>query len=73
MCNADVAINTLFWESPAKVQGARPGSRKCINWERLEAWAENRILISSDRETFLKTLVVPFGTAGSVGPVDLLR
>ncbi|KAI0102798.1 hypothetical protein GGR51DRAFT_526242 [Nemania sp. FL0031] len=72
MCNVDVTINTLFWESPGKVQGTRAGSRRCINWDRLEAWAEDRILISSDRETFLRTLVVPFGAAGSVGPVDLL-
>ncbi|KAI0436442.1 hypothetical protein F4803DRAFT_542274 [Xylaria telfairii] len=73
MCNADLTINTLFWETPEKVQGARPGPRKCIDWDRLEAWADDRILIASDRETFLETLVLPFDAPGSTGPVDLPR
>ncbi|KAI1178234.1 hypothetical protein F4777DRAFT_130811 [Nemania sp. FL0916] len=73
MCNADVTVNTLVWENSQKVRGARPGPRKCIDWNQLEAWAADRILIASDRDTFLETLVVPFDDAGSMGPVELLR
>ncbi|KAI8945736.1 hypothetical protein F4801DRAFT_567223 [Xylaria longipes] len=69
MCNADVSINTLFWETPNKVQGARPGPRKCVDWDHLQSWADNRTLTASDRKTFLATMVVPFDEPGSVGPV----
>lgn len=68
MCNADVTINTLFWETPTKVQGTRPGPRKCVDWDRLQSWAEDRTLTASDRETFLANLVVPFDDIGSMGP-----
>ncbi|KAI1137266.1 hypothetical protein F5Y05DRAFT_419716 [Hypoxylon sp. FL0543] len=73
MCNADVTINTLLRESPSQVLGARPGPRKCIDWDRLQAWADDRTLSASDGETFLATLVVPFDESGSIGPVELLR
>ncbi|KAI0198220.1 hypothetical protein F4808DRAFT_266836 [Astrocystis sublimbata] len=72
MCNADLSINTLFWETPTKVQGARPGLRKCVNWDLLQSWAEDRTLTAKDRESFLATLVVPFEKPGSIGPIDLL-
>jgi hypothetical protein len=68
MCNADVAINTYFWEDPHKIKGSRAKTRKCTDWSRLQAWADERTLSASDRDAFLETLV-PMGQAGSIGPV----
>ncbi|KAI1387153.1 uncharacterized protein F4822DRAFT_429914 [Hypoxylon trugodes] len=72
MCNADVAINTLLWDGPSKVKGARPGPRKCTDWGRLQAWADDKTLAEKDLKTFLATAVVPFDEIGSVGPTELL-
>ncbi|KAI0897749.1 hypothetical protein F4806DRAFT_375667 [Annulohypoxylon nitens] len=72
MCNADVTMNTLFWESPSRVLGER-GPRKCTDWNRLQAWADDRTITAKDRETLLTTMVVPIDEIGSIGPIDLLR
>lgn len=60
MCNADVSINTYFWENPRTIKGSRAKTRKCTDWSRLQAWADERTLSASDRDAFLETLV-PMG------------
>lgn len=67
MCNADVAINTYFWETPQKIKGSRAKTRKCTDWGRLQSWADERTLSASDKDAFLETLV-PMGQTGSIGP-----
>ncbi|KAK0609935.1 hypothetical protein B0T17DRAFT_629454 [Bombardia bombarda] len=57
MCNADVSVNTFFWENPRKIKGDRSGPRKCTNWDRLQAWADERTVQYDDINQFLATLV----------------
>ncbi|KAI1204065.1 uncharacterized protein F4807DRAFT_449050 [Annulohypoxylon truncatum] len=68
MCNADLTVNTYFWESSKRIRGDRSGHRKCMNWERIQAWAEERSLAARDRDSFIATLV-PSDEAGTLGPV----
>lgn len=68
MCNADATINTFFWENPTKIDGDRSGPRKCVDWNRFQAWADERRLGFSGREAFLATLI-PSDDPGTMGPV----
>ncbi|KAI1325442.1 hypothetical protein F5Y16DRAFT_401443 [Xylariaceae sp. FL0255] len=40
MCNADLKLNTYRYETPEQVRGDRSGTRKCTNWDRIQAWAD---------------------------------
>ncbi|KAI1771727.1 hypothetical protein F4818DRAFT_445058 [Hypoxylon cercidicola] len=44
MCNADVTINTFSWDNPSKLEGNRSGPRKCVDWNSIQAWADERRL-----------------------------
>ncbi|XXH05942.1 hypothetical protein Hte_012385 [Hypoxylon texense] len=68
MCNADVTINTFFWENPNKIDGNRAGPRKCVDWSRLQAWADERSLGLGGKEAFLTTLI-PSDDPESMGPM----
>ncbi|KAI1120825.1 hypothetical protein F5Y10DRAFT_289256 [Nemania abortiva] len=57
MCNVDVTLNTYFWLSSHEIKGNRTGSRKCTDWNHLQAWADERTLRASGKEEFLASLV----------------
>ncbi|KAI0543947.1 hypothetical protein F4679DRAFT_566706 [Xylaria curta] len=57
MCNADVTVNTYFWQTPFEIKGKRDGPRKCMDWSLIEAWADERSLNASSRAQFLDSLV----------------
>ncbi|KAI2637706.1 hypothetical protein GGS26DRAFT_544846 [Hypomontagnella submonticulosa] len=67
MCNADVAINTFFWDAQGEIEANRTGPRKCTNWDRISEWADERRLTLQSREQFRPTLV-PSDEPGSIGP-----
>jgi len=48
-----------------------PVPRKCIDWDSLQAWADERALNASDEGYFLSTLI-PSHEPGSSGPADLM-
>ncbi|KAI0418435.1 hypothetical protein F5X98DRAFT_338057 [Xylaria grammica] len=57
MCNADVTLNTYFWQTPFEIKGKRDGPRKCTDWSLIEAWADERSLNATNRTQFLDSLV----------------
>ncbi|KAI1119771.1 hypothetical protein F5Y10DRAFT_291012 [Nemania abortiva] len=57
MCNADVTINTYFWESPDEIKGKSSGRRRCTDWDRIQAWADDRTISFADHESLLSSLV----------------
>ncbi|KAI0910067.1 hypothetical protein F4823DRAFT_387654 [Ustulina deusta] len=57
MCNADVSVNTFFWENKYKIKGDRSGARKCTNWDSIQAWADKRTVQYTGIDEFLARLV----------------
>ncbi|KAI0433808.1 hypothetical protein F5Y09DRAFT_338176 [Xylaria sp. FL1042] len=62
-CNADMTFNTYAWKSPHELRGIRSGSRRCTNWSRIQAWADERDFKGTPWE-MLATLV-PMDTEDS--------
>jgi len=65
MCNADVSINTYFWEDTHTIKGDRSGARKCTDWNRIQAWADERTVEYVNTDDFLAGLVQS-GETGSI-------
>ncbi|KAI0186505.1 hypothetical protein EV127DRAFT_371071 [Xylaria flabelliformis] len=57
MCNADVSVNTFFWEDPNTIKGDRSGNRKCVDWDSIQAWADGRAVDYDNIDDFLAGLV----------------
>lgn len=57
MCNADVSFNSFFWENARTIKGDPTGPRKCTDWNRIQAWADERAVPPSDMDGFLVSLV----------------
>lgn len=68
MCNADIAINTYTWGTPYEIKGNRDWPRKCTNWDRVAAWADERRVTFEGAEKFLASLVQS-DEPGSLGPM----
>ncbi|KAI1455164.1 hypothetical protein F4805DRAFT_290808 [Annulohypoxylon moriforme] len=69
MCNADVAINTYFWDSQGEIKADRTGPRRCTNWDQISEWADERTLELKNLDQFRKTLI-PSDELGSIGPAE---
>jgi len=69
MCHADVTINTVEWETPTKLRGVKAGPRKCMDWERIEAWANSRSVNAANGSDFINGKLAKFGQIGSIGPL----
>ena len=67
MCNADITMNTFFWKTEHSIKGDRSGVRKCVDWDRIQAWADERALDAGDEERFLSTLIQSH-EPDSIGP-----
>ncbi|KAF2963011.1 hypothetical protein GQX73_g10561 [Xylaria multiplex] len=57
MCNADTTINTYAWKNNHEIRGSRTGSRRCTDWDHLQAWANQRTLQIVDRSETMAALV----------------
>lgn len=57
ICNADLTVNTYYWNSDGEIQGNRTGFRRCTDWQRIQEWAEKRAVEFDGPENFLNTLV----------------
>ncbi|KAK4190588.1 hypothetical protein QBC35DRAFT_471745 [Podospora australis] len=68
MCNADVTVNTYYWEKPGKIKGNRSGARKCTDWDRLQEWSDQRTVVISE-EAKLVDVIAQKDETGSVGPL----
>ncbi|KAL1600857.1 hypothetical protein SLS60_007245 [Paraconiothyrium brasiliense] len=46
MCRADVTLSALQWDSPtgSRLETEYPIPRKCVNFERLKKWSEERAI-----------------------------
>ncbi|KAI3317655.1 hypothetical protein HD806DRAFT_362125 [Xylariaceae sp. AK1471] len=71
MCHADVTINTVEWETPTKLRGVKAGPRKCMDWARIEAWANSRSVNAANGSDFINDKLAKFGQIGSIGPLGL--
>ncbi|KAI1177470.1 hypothetical protein F4777DRAFT_206751 [Nemania sp. FL0916] len=61
MCNADVTVNTYFWENPREIKGKSSWPRKCTDWDQIQAWADDRTVRFADQESLLSNLVPSTG------------
>ncbi|KAI0878355.1 hypothetical protein GGS24DRAFT_518143 [Hypoxylon argillaceum] len=57
MCNADVTINTYQWKTPTEIKGQSSGPRKCTDWDRIQAWADERMLKFDGVDNYIEKLV----------------
>lgn len=57
MCNAEATIITYSWGGPHGIQSNRNGPRTCVDWHAYDRWSEERAINTSERESFLQTLV----------------
>ena len=49
LCNADFSLYTFAWKTPLdrKPQTISDGQKKCVRWDKLEAWVLDRAVDAS--------------------------
>ncbi|KAI0396445.1 hypothetical protein F5Y17DRAFT_419109 [Xylariaceae sp. FL0594] len=72
MCQADVTIRTVEWATPTKLRGVKAGPRKCMDWGRIEAWADSRSVNAANGSDFIDNKLANYGQTGSIGPTTKL-
>lgn len=72
MCNADMKINTYYWEGPNEPKGDWFGPRKCTDWNMVQAWADERAINFKGNDDALAKLILS-NELGSFGLANLLE